>query len=39
MYPRPIKSRIEETLEDTRIVLLIGPRQSGKMALAEEIAR
>lgn len=39
MYPRLIKSRIEETLEDTRVVLLIGPRQSGKTTLAEEIAR
>ena len=39
MYPRLIKSRIEESLEDSRVVLLIGPRQSGKTTLAEEIAR
>lgn len=39
MYPRLVKSRIEETLEDTRVVLLVGPRQSGKTTLAEEIAR
>lgn len=39
MYPRFIKSRIVESLEDTRVVMLAGPRQSGKTTLVQEIAR
>ncbi len=38
MYPRFAKTRIEEALSDTRVVLISGPRQSGKTTLAIEIA-
>ena len=38
MYPRFAKTRIEEALSDTRVVLISGPRQSGKTTLATEIA-
>lgn len=38
MYPRFAKTRIEEALHDTRVVLISGPRQSGKTTLAMDIA-
>lgn len=38
MYPRFAKNRIEEALSDTRVVLISGPRQSGKTTLAMDIA-
>ncbi len=38
MYPRWIESRIREELSDTRVVLLAGPRQSGKTTLAKKVA-
>ena len=38
MYPRFVKQRIREALADTRVVLLCGPRQSGKTTLARQIA-
>ena len=38
MYPRFAKNRIEEALSDTRVVLISGPRQSGKTTLATNIA-
>jgi predicted AAA+ superfamily ATPase len=38
MYPRFIESRIRTSLSDTRVVLLSGPRQSGKTTLAQQIA-
>ena len=38
MYPRFAKARIEEALSDTRVVLISGPRQSGKTTLAKDIA-
>ena len=38
MYPRFAKTRVEEALSDTRVVLISGPRQSGKTTLAGEIA-
>jgi predicted AAA+ superfamily ATPase len=38
MYPRFAKARVEEALSDTRVVLISGPRQSGKTTLATEIA-
>lgn len=37
-YPRVIKSRIAEALLDTPVVLLVGPRQSGKTTLVRQIA-
>ena len=38
MYDRFAKIRIEEALADTRVVLISGPRQSGKTTLAADIA-
>ena len=38
MYPRYVARRIREALTDTRVVLLCGPRQSGKTTLARQIA-
>ena len=38
MYPRFIERRLKESLLDTRVVLLSGPRQSGKTTLAEKVA-
>lgn len=38
MYPRFAKARIEEALSDTRVVLISGPRQSGKTTLAKDVA-
>ncbi|MDE0201627.1 MAG: AAA family ATPase [Rhodospirillaceae bacterium] len=38
MYPRFVERRIREALEDTRVVLVCGPRQSGKTTLAQQIA-
>ena len=38
MYPRPVERRIREALQDTRVVLVCGPRQSGKTTLARQIA-
>ena len=38
MYPRFIERQIREAMTDTRVVLLCGPRQSGKTTLAERIA-
>ena len=38
MYPRFVEHRVKEALSDTRIVLLCGPRQSGKTTLVQQIA-
>ena len=38
MYPRFVEHRIREALTDTRVVLLVGPRQSGKTTLAQKLA-
>ncbi len=38
MYPRFAKTRVEEAMSDTRVVLISGPRQSGKTTLASDIA-
>ncbi|WP_422021679.1 ATP-binding protein [Pyruvatibacter mobilis] len=38
MYDRYAKNKIQEALTDTRVVLISGPRQSGKTTLATEIA-
>ncbi len=38
MYPRLIESRVREALTDTRVVLLSGPRQSGKTTLGQKLA-
>lgn len=38
MYPRFLERRVREALTDTRVVLISGPRQSGKTTLAEKLA-
>ena len=38
MYPRFIENRLNEAMTDTRVVLISGPRQSGKTTLARQIA-
>ena len=38
MYPRFAKSKVEDALSDTRVVLIAGPRQSGKTTLATGFA-
>jgi len=38
MYPRFAKTKIKSSLKDTRVVLISGPRQSGKTTLAVDIA-
>ena len=38
MYPRFVERRVREAMTDTRVVLICGPRQSGKTTLAQHIA-
>ena len=38
MYPRFVEPRIRDALSDTRVVLLSGPRQSGKSTLGQKLA-
>ena len=38
LYPRSIKPRLIEALQDTPVVLLAGPRQAGKTTLARQMA-
>jgi uncharacterized protein len=38
MYQRHAKPKIQEALVDTRVVLISGPRQSGKTTRAMDIA-
>jgi len=38
MYPRYVEKKILEAMSDTRVVLISGPRQSGKTTLVKEIA-
>ncbi len=37
MYPRFVEHSVHEALADIRVVLLCGPRQSGKTTLARQI--
>ena len=38
LYARRIESRIAESLQDTPVALLAGPRQAGKTTLVRQIA-
>jgi predicted AAA+ superfamily ATPase len=38
LYPRLIQARLNEALADTPVVLLAGPRQSGKTTLVRQLA-
>ena len=39
LYPRRIEPRIAESLLDTPVVLLAGPRQAGKTTLVRQMAK
>ena len=38
LYPRFIQSKVEEALQDTPVVCLLGPRQVGKSTLCQQLA-
>lgn len=38
LYPRLVEQRIADAMSDTRVVLIVGPRQSGKTTLAKKMA-
>lgn len=38
IYPRLVEQRVNDAMSDTRVVLIIGPRQSGKTTLAKKMA-
>jgi predicted AAA+ superfamily ATPase len=38
LYPRNIESRLTDAIQDTPVVLLVGPRQVGKTTLVKRIA-
>jgi uncharacterized protein len=38
LYPRLIEARVAETLADTPVVLIAGPRQAGKTTLVRQLA-
>ncbi|QPB22816.1 ATP-binding protein [Rhizobium sp. 007] len=38
IYPRLVEQRVNDAVSDTRVVLIIGPRQSGKTTLAKKMA-
>lgn len=38
MYPRFVEHRVREVMTDTRVVLICGPRQSGKTTLVRRVA-
>ena len=38
LFPRALASAIREALVDTPVVCLLGPRQSGKTTLAQQLA-
>lgn len=38
IYPRLVEKRVTDAMSDTRVVLIVGPRQSGKTTLAKKMA-
>ncbi|MBX4917158.1 ATP-binding protein [Rhizobium bangladeshense] len=39
LYPRLVERRVADAMSDTRVVLIVGPRQSGKTTLAKKMAK
>ncbi|WP_341487855.1 AAA family ATPase [Pararhizobium sp. A13] len=39
IYSRLVEHRVNDALSDTRVVLIVGPRQSGKTTLAKKTAK
>lgn len=39
LYPRHIERAVDASLADTPVVVIVGPRQSGKSTLADQVAR
>jgi predicted AAA+ superfamily ATPase len=38
IYPRLVEQRVNDAMSDTRVLLMVGPRQSGKTTLAKKMA-
>ena len=38
IYPRLVEQRVADAMLDTRVVMIVGPRQSGKTTLAKKMA-
>ncbi len=38
LYQRLVEQHVVDAMSDTRVVLIVGPRQSGKTTLAKKIA-
>ncbi|XUY29870.1 ATP-binding protein [Agrobacterium sp. rho-8.1] len=38
LYPRLVEQRVADAMLDTRVIMIVGPRQSGKKTLAKKIA-
>ncbi|MGZ2506926.1 putative AAA+ superfamily ATPase [Rhizobium beringeri] len=38
LYPRLVEQRVADAMSDARVVLIVGPRQSGKTTLAKKMA-
>lgn len=39
IYPRLVEQRVADAMLDTRVVMIVGPRQSGKTTLAKKMAK
>lgn len=39
LYPRLVEQRVADAMLDTRVIMIVGPRQSGKTTLAKKIAK
>ena len=38
LYPRLVEQGVADAMSDTRVVLIVGPRQAGKTTLAKKMA-
>lgn len=39
LYPRLVEQRVADAMLDTRVIMIVGPRQSGKTTLAKKMAK